>query len=314
MKNRKGLLKKALAATFLAGSLFSVKAVAADYSDLWIFGDSFSDNGSTSKILPLLKALKAPPLPANGKLTDDKLWIEFFAEQLGYPHRARTFWKHSSEQPGNFSMIAASSQEDVFAIMDFPEQVDAFATEIGTFDSKDLIVVQIGVNDALEAMKIYGRNREALGNDQAFAKGQAYVKTALESYGEVFERLIRLGGKNFLVVNSPNLGRAPFARQRNIPELAEKYSLILNAEIAKQIANFDSVNIKLFDLYKNLETALANPAGFGLRADLILDKPCGFRGENGIRCTEPEKYFYYDLNHPTTQVNKRIAEEAIKAL
>lgn len=300
-----------LSLCLLAGS---TSATAKTYSDLWIFGDSFSDNGSVSEILPLLKAFDAPALPENGKLTDDKLWVEFFAKELGHPSRAETFWKYSSNNPGNFSMIAASSSEDQFTIMDFPEQIDAFVQAHQRFGDEDLVVVQMGTNDALEAMKIFGRLNDTFGDEAAFTKGQEYIDTKMKSYREMLQRLKALGAKNFMVINSPNLGRAPFAKIRNISELADNYSRYLNAKIAQQVRTLSNVTVTIFDLYAKLEQVLGDLSAFGLSQNLITDKPCGFRGENGVKCTNPKRFFYYDLNHPTTQVNKLIANEAIKAL
>jgi phospholipase/lecithinase/hemolysin len=290
-------------------------AYGASYSNLWIFGDSFSDNGATVDILPLLKAVGSPPLPKNGKLADDKLWIEFFAESLGMPERAETIWNKYNRNPGNYSMIAASSLRQSLIIQDFPDQIDSFQEKFKSFDPNDLIVVQMGINDALDAMKTFGA-KAPQGREAAMIAADAYLDQAMQSYEAEFKRLISLGGKKFLVVNSPDLGLAPFARQRKATEIAHVFSLKLNAKLKAIVARLSksnrSVSIKSMDLLAKLIDFRTHPASYGIADNLIYDLPCGQRGLNNKVCTEPSKYFYYDLNHPTSQINEVIANEAVK--
>lgn len=293
------------------------RSPAVKYHDLWIFGDSFSDTGATTEILPLLKAMGAPPLPANGKLSDGKIWIEYFAELLGFPERSATYWRDDSRNPGNFSMIAASSKRNQIAIADFPEQVDRFQADQAKFHPNDLIVVQMGINDALDAMKTYGRNVQN-GKMEAIALGEKVIIEAMQSYEENFDRLIALGGRNFLVINGPDLGAAPFANQRKIPELATGFSLSLNKKIYEIFTRIKKKNPSLqfsfFDLFAHVRKMHADLAAYGLSAELDIKNPCGWRGQDGKNCISPEKFFYFDLNHPTSQVNSIIANEALKLL
>ena len=316
-------MKKSL--RYLLGTLAmsaSSSVFAAGYSNLWVFGDSFSDNGSTVEIMPLLKSAGAPPLPSNGKLSDGKLWIEYFAESLGMPERAETVWVKGARNPGNFSMIAASSRLSSILIQDFPDQVDLFERQQKRFGSSDLILVQMGINDALGAMKNFGQLvKSGKSRAEAMKLADQDIEKAMVSYKAQFQRLIALGGRKFLVINAPDLGLAPFARQRQAVDLASLYSLKLNAKIAAAIQDVKlknskvvSLSIKSFDLLANLHKLIANPTGYGLSSSLIRDTACGERGANNRVCTQPENYFYYDLNHPTSQVNEVIAREAIKVL
>ena len=314
MKSLKTYFSTAL---LFASFSLSAKLYAGSYSNLWIFGDSFSDNGATVEILPLLKAAGAPPLPKNGKLSDDKLWIEYFAEALGMAERAETIWSKDSRNPGNFSMIAASSMKKSLIIQDFPDQIDTFTERSKSFDSNDLIVVQMGINDALAALKTFGAN-VSQGKVAAMAAADADLDKAMLVYEAQFNRLISLGGKKFLMVNSPDLGLAPFARQMKAMEIAHIFSLKLNARlkmIVEKISKSNqSVSIKSMDLIGKLIDFRKSPSTYGISEHLIYDLPCGQRGLNNKVCTEPSKYFYYDLNHPTSQINQVIANEGIKII
>lgn len=302
--------------------LASASASAASYSNLWIFGDSFSDTGATVEIMPLLKSAGAPPLPANGKLSDSKVWVEYFAESLGMPERAETVWGKGGRNPGNYSMIAASSRLSSILIQDFPDQIDLFERRQARFGANDLIVVQMGINDALLAMKVFGEQLKAgKSRDEAMKVANVGLDKAIASYKAQFDRLIKLGGRKFLVVNSPDLGLAPFARQRKAVDLARLYSVKLNAMIGLALNDIKNANkkvsglsIKSFDLLSNLHKLMASPEAYGLPGSLIKDAACGERGANNKVCLDPAKYFYYDLNHPTSQVNVVIAREAVRIL
>lgn len=320
MKNTlRTLLKTSLLAT--AGSAFlatSLASAAPRYSDVWIFGDSFSDAGATREIIPVLSSLGAAPLPAGGKLSDAKIWAEYFTEELGFSDNAQTYWLDENESGKNFSMIAASSKRDNFIIIDFPEMIDAFKKDFQKFGKNDLVVVQMGVNDALSAMKAFGAEVEK-GTDRqlAFKKGLKIIDKAMESYAKQMKRLASLKARNILVLTAPDLGVAPFARMRKAEDLATKYSAYTNQKIElflKSGALPSNVKVSVFDLFSAVRNILSSPSTYGLSANLITDRPCGFRGENGKICINPEKFFYYDLNHPTDQVNRIVAREAIRAL
>ncbi len=300
----------------------SSSVFAASYSNLWIFGDSFSDNGSTVDILPLLKSAGAPPLPSDGKLSDGKLWIEYFAESLGMPERAETVWVKGGRNPGNYSMIAASSRLSSILIQDFPDQIDLFERQKQKFESNDLVVIQMGINDGLSAMKIFGQMMKAgKTRDEAMKAADQELDKAIVAYKAQFHRLISLGARKFLVMNAPDLGLAPFARQRNAVDLARLYSMKLNRMLAVAVNDVKAshkgaagLSIRTFDLLTNLHKLMADPSAYGLSPNLIRDAACGERGANNRVCTQPENYFYYDLNHPTSQVNQVISKEALRAL
>ncbi|MEI8025911.1 MAG: SGNH/GDSL hydrolase family protein [Pseudomonadota bacterium] len=300
----------------------SSSVFAAGYSNLWIFGDSFSDNGSTVDIMPLLKSAGAPPLPSNGKLSDGKLWIEYFAESLGMPERAETVWVKGGRNPGNYSMIAASSRLSSILIQDFPDQVDLLERQQQRFGSNDLVVIQMGINDGLSAMKTFGQMlKSGKTRDEAMKAADQDLAKAIVSYKAQFHRLISFGARKFMVMNAPDLGLAPFARQRNAVDLARLYSMRLNGMIAVALNEVKAshkaasgLSIKTFDLLANLHKLMADPSAYGLSTSLIRDSACGERGANNRVCTQPEKYFYYDLNHPTSQVNQVISKEALRVL
>lgn len=287
-------------------------------TDLWVFGDSYSDTGASVDILPLLRGLKAPPIPENGRMTDDRIWVEILAEKLGFPARAQTFWRSGNPGAGNFSMIAASSAQENLVIMDFPDQVNAFEKKFLRFKPTDLVVVQMGINDAIEAMRVVGRAVDAgRGREAGLAESKAYVASAMKSYTDLVERLATLGARRFLILNLPDLGAAPFARQLQVVPLATGLSVQINQEIARTVEKLRSnrqMTVALLDLFSKVKAVHAQPSAFGLSADLIIDKPCGSRLPPVRQCVEPEKYFYYDLNHPTTPINGLVAEEALSLL
>ncbi len=287
-------------------------------SDLWIFGDSYSDTGASVDILPLLRSLKAPPIPDNGRMTDDRIWVEILAEKLGFPDRAKTFWRSGNTGAGNFAMIAASSAQENLVIMDFPDQVNAFEKNFGRFQSDDLVVVQLGINDAIEAMRVVGRAVDAgRSREDGLAESKRFISGAMKSYETLVDRLVTLGAKRFLFLNLPDLGAAPFARQLNVVALATGISLQINQVIDGNIGRLRSnsgLNIASLDLFSKVKAVHAQPGVFGLAPDLIIDRPCGSRLPPVRDCTDPEKYFYYDLNHPTTPINELVAQEAYSLL
>ncbi len=287
-------------------------------SDLWVFGDSYSDTGASVDILPLLRGLKAPPIPDNGRMTDDRIWVEILAEKLGFPERAKTFWRSGNTGAGNFAMIAASSAQENLVIMDFPDQVNAFEKNFGRFKPDDLVVVQLGINDAIEAMRVVGRAVDAgRSREDGLAESKKFVASAMKSYDTLVDRLVTLGANRFLFLNLPDLGAAPFARQLKVVSLATGLSVQINQVIDRTIGRLRAnrgLKIASLDLFAKVKAVHAQPGAFGLAPDLIIDRPCGSRLPPVSECADPEKYFYYDLNHPTTRINVLVAQEALSLL
>jgi phospholipase/lecithinase/hemolysin len=178
--------------------------------------------------------------------------------------------------------------------------------------------VQLGINDAIEAMRVVGRAVDAgRSREDGLAESKKFVASTMKSYDALVDRLETLGAKRFLFLNLPDLGAAPFARQLKVVGLATGLSVQINQVIDGTIGRLRSnsgLRVASLDLFAKVKAVHAQPGLFGLASDLVIDRPCGSRLPPVSECTNPEKYFYYDLNHPTTPINTLVAQEAYSLL
>lgn len=151
------------------------------FSGLVVFGDSLSDVGNvyiyTKKVTP-----KAPYF--EGRFSDGRLWIEFFAERMGFEVP-----RPSLEGGMNYAYGGARTGDgDRDGKPDIGKQISQFLEKTGgRVKKRQLLVVCGGCND--------------------FVRGNP-----LETVPNIVNNITRLadaGGKEFLVSNFPPIGGLP---------------------------------------------------------------------------------------------------------
>ncbi len=296
-------------AVAVAGMLMAAvagSARAGTYSNVYVFGDSLSDNGNVAEGL-YQQNLPNPP-GFNNSFTNGPVAAAVLASDLGVTLRpslwvtgfqdTHNLYNGPSFVPGtNYAVggaTAASTSVGGFAGINLPQQVAAYgALTGGTADPTALYTLMIGSNDVVNA---------ATGGS-----GTAALTSGVQTEIGTIQALAAAGAQHFLVVNVPNIGVTPEFAQNNptLAATATAYSQTYNAQLHAGLATLalGGTDIHEFDLYSLSSSILANAASYGLTNTTdpyYLNTPLS--GTTGVVTDSIEHYAFWDELHPTATV------------
>ncbi|MEM8614618.1 MAG: SGNH/GDSL hydrolase family protein [Cyanobacteria bacterium P01_H01_bin.105] len=332
---RKQLLVTGIA---ISSCLIPLKAQAVSFTGLNIFGDSLSDSGNlfnlTDTLLTPLGIPALPPPPYAQVNSNGPIWVDNLGEALGLsPTLATDLLLDPTTSPPtegiNFAFAGALSSDSHVLDDDLPfledflpgfqDQIDAFTNLSATLpaDPEALYVVWIGANDYNDALSAPaspgGSPIEQLPN------------TVTNNIISGLEQLSSLGAKEFLVVNLPPIGEAPFAdfleaqTQQDVPTLFNQLSSAHNDLLSAKLNVFGQrqpdVNITTFDINTLFTDILSDPMSFGLTN---VTESCLTNFEpvfqfDGV-CQNPNEFLFWDDTHPTTAAYQIVSDFALAAL
>ncbi|MBX2878470.1 MAG: SGNH/GDSL hydrolase family protein [Granulosicoccus sp.] len=279
---------------------------STDYSDIVIFGDSFSDIGNS----PLL-----PPPYSPNRFSNGPVAIELVAQKLGLSAVAA-----GPNGSGN-NFAAGGAKASGGGPIDLPAQVGLFLTSRNNIIPTDaLYVLFIGGNDLRDAR-----------NEFDFNAGKLLVKQASESVERALDALVAAGARNILLINAPNIGAIPETRMiaaiANDPapiiesrKLSRIYKRKLrrlayssNRSIKHQIIAGSSgeINIIEFDLFNFFRKLLKKAHRFGFTnttdacIDVLADPP---EFNAGCGPDKLDDHVFLDAIHPTAKVHAIVAD------
>lgn len=248
---------------------------AERFSELVVFGDSFTDTGNYYSRWP--NDFPSPPY-FNGRFSNGRVWVERLAEQLGAPAPI------ASERGGtNYAWGGArtGAVPNQLGVPDMDSQVQDFLTS-NTLDSNQLFVFWGGDNDV----------------------GRTDPSDSVQSLSVQISSLAEAGAEDFLVLNVNT-----FARSGLVPQ----FNTLLSEELASiRQAN---ASLSIFELdYASLELAMiADPESFGLTN--VTDQACqNCTGPSPEIVPNPDEYRRWDEWHLTARTNQIIADAAFKVL
>jgi phospholipase/lecithinase/hemolysin len=214
----------------ILGLLFSYSVSASPPSQLFVFGDSLSDNGNLASV-PQYDFLNHPPYDhgfSNGPRA-----VEVLATQMGLPLKP-FLYKPGASVPGtNFAVAGARAHDSgpQPRSPDLGDQVNAFLATFGAADPKALYLVFIGGNDVRDA-------RDATSE----ANARYIIRTAADAIGGNVRTLLDAGAKTIMVVNAGDLGAIPETRllafSKHQPSLIRRSTELtrkFNEELAESI-------------------------------------------------------------------------------
>lgn len=279
---------------------------AASISQLVVFGDSLSDNGNAAfavgGTLPgnyapnaLTDAPNTSP-PTYGPLG---LWIDQFAVKLGVP----------DPQPfiaGGTNYAVASAKTGHNPSFSFPippalpTTVPFITDQVGlylathTASPASLYVFWAGSNDI---------------------NGGGNPVTAADNIAASIQTLAASGAKQFLWLNEPPLGGTPAGKASGQVAALNAASNAFNAEWALDIAalNGKGVSVTGVDVNQLFTQIAANPSAFGF-TNVTDPAWCGPGGLPSCATNDPNKFLFWDQEHPTTSANARIATLAFNTV
>ena len=339
--NKQTINKKIGYITMLLTALLGTGiAKGEQYSAVITFGDSLSDSGNyfhlfrEQEIQPFEpdNIPNAPYAVGGHHFTNGETWIEQLTRMLGMADSGSP----AAISPGIFHNYAVGRSrarnevlDDVFSNEGLTSQVDRFLADAGsTAPSDALYVVWIGSNDIADAMTAYFFGDFATG-------GSIYVAALTNTQAEI-GRLYAAGARHFLIAGIPDfsltprisnvinfvcsMNPAPFpdfdtcvaSRLGNISGLSNGYSLNLKA-ISEGIPFFMPGSQAMFlDTGAFLHQVTANPEQYGLNN--ATDSCVAPATYQQVFCQNPNKYLFWDGQHPTKKGHRLLAEYALEQL
>jgi thermolabile hemolysin len=148
------------------------------------------------------------------------------------------------------------------------------------------------------------------------------VKEVLAKEQETLQVLISGGAKNILVLNLPDVSRAPIYRFKpGASNVAAKVRLV-NQGLETMIASMQrqygaELNIQLFDTNALFARLFDDPSAYGFQNStescLDIDRPgmSVFMESHSPRpeCKNPDTFVFWDILHPTTHTHRLVADQ-----
>lgn len=235
-------------------------------------------------------------------------WAEVFARHLALAGNARPALQGSGAKASNYAVSGARA---VYFPCRFslPDQVAAYLAAFPQTSPQTLVALDMGGNDVQDALV-------------AAASGQnpaPYIQNALASLANSIATLYSHGARRFLLLNVPNLARAPSVRllDQQVPGAAAAASQLtqaFNAGLAQVVAyaqGLGGVDARVLDIHALLEQIVTNPAAYGFSN---ATDACVTPGVPPYQCSRPDTYVFWDGGHPTRAVHELMAQRALAVM
>lgn len=300
----------AVSTAFLIGTTVKIsEAHAAAFdsvSRIYAYGDSYSDDGAAFEIstraveagVPGSSILPADPTsglydPA-GRWTNGPTAVEVLSQTLQV---GLTDYAVGGAKSGNgnyYSWLDSFQDTGVFG------QVEQFAAELSgqKADPNALHFIFISANDLFE----YADFGLAGTVEELSAR-------TVQNIGRSVSDLAALGARQFMVVNSSDLGIVPGVIEFGQVDEATLFTEKINQLLPKELETLNQqleVEIALYDHVAISDEIRANPGQYGLSN---LADPCQPVFPVEPVCSDPDQYYFWDEYHPTRRVHQIIGED-----
>ncbi|WP_309740584.1 PEP-CTERM sorting domain-containing protein [Chamaesiphon sp. OTE_20_metabat_361] len=280
----------------VAASLLPVKAIAATFSQLVVYGDSLSDLGRAAAAT----GGAAPPysnVVGGGRFSNGPIWVEYLAASLGIPANGNP----ATNRITNFAVGGATTGTAntiqnliVTPIIPALNGIQQQITNDNAVRDRDALYI------------IWGGANDYLGNvttDPAIPVGNLFAD---------INTLIDRGARNILVPNLSDLGALPSTRNLGTTAIGlSSLTAAHNAGLATTIANLKlakpTVNLNLLDVNGLFNRIVTNPSSFEF-TDVTTQ--C----LTTTVCANPNANLFWDDIHPTTEGHRLIGELAFNTV
>ncbi|MCU0534245.1 MAG: SGNH/GDSL hydrolase family protein [Hydrococcus sp. Prado102] len=307
--------KQALATGFVLFSfMLPLEATAANFSQLFVFGDSLSDTGNFFDV----SSGQFPPASLgyfNRRFSNGPIWIDYLAQDLGVstPTPVLDLANGSPANGINYALGGATTG----TVNSIDPRLFGLQQEIGSFsnsliqnnqtaDPNALYIVWAGANDYLAS--------------------ETPVTTPdlpVANIAGAVNALAGVGAKNIMVVNLPDLGITPRANgidplfpvpapppgtPDRLNRLTEAHNALLSTTLSNLSSSLKGQNVNLISLDVNsLLEDVTDPARSPLinTTDTCLLNPL---------CTNPDEFLFWDGLHPTTAGHRLIGQLAFESV
>jgi phospholipase/lecithinase/hemolysin len=321
----KRLLKSASLAALLWAALPTTAAQAGVSSlrNLFVFGDSLSDSGNSG----VLTGGFFTPAPyvgnraSNGPVAVEYLWKIF--------NPGDNSFKPSLSGGTNYAILGATTgKKNNLEVGDPPGpllnpafvnkgnawQLDQFTTNKPSFEAKSsLFLLWLFPNDVFYCLNTPSGSGNcnsagtSSGADPTTTNLFAVPGLAVSNLIASINTLADAGARNFLVVNSPDLGSTPAfrgtANQALMTALSDGFNTALESQLNTLAGAKPQLDIELFQLDDALQSLIADPTGSGFTN---VTQPCL---SGSTVCADPSTYLFWDDLHPTTRTHDILAQQ-----
>jgi len=286
---------------------FSVFSHAVSLNKIVVFGDSLSDSGNLYEYMK--HQLPISPPYYQGRFSNGPLWVDLLADYY-YPGQGKAHMLNYA-----FGGAGVSEEEDdgddEEALFTLRREVDSYLlAHLDKADKDSLYVVWMGSNNYLADPDDADR----------------VVETVTTGIQHSLEQLAQKGAKHFLIVNLPNLGRAPAATDFDAVESLTYASNHHNEKLADVVSDiqlrYPDVQWLLFDVNLVFRELWEHPERNGLHnvtdtcyeeminstpsPTFILKMASSVKPRvSGDACTG---YLFFDPVHPTEKAHSLMAE------
>ncbi|MDY6828793.1 MAG: SGNH/GDSL hydrolase family protein [Pseudomonadota bacterium] len=265
------LLRSALAAALCVMlAAMAPIAAAAQYTSLFVLGDSLSDTGNLSTGT---FGLVPGPSYWNGRFSDGPVYAEYLAADLGLAAPAPSLTGGQNYAWGGAKIASGAVPPSLGAQAGL-----LLLNEGGTLDPGALYTVWGGANDVLDLVTAA----------PSAATAQAAINGVIGDLMGILDELSSAGAAQFLVPNLPDLSLTP-AHFGN--PLAADLSDYFNAALADALQQ-STLQVSLFDTYSVLNSQVS--------AFTSPFEPC-------IALSSCEGHLFFDGLHPTTAAHEILA-------
>ena len=281
--------------------LLSTTAFAkTQYKNMVVFGDSLSDNGN---LYAMTYHQKNGPIPSpknwyNGRFSNGIVLPEYLAPMLNISTTNFLDFAYGGAQTG-FGNVENAAAPKGIKYPGLLNEISLFLHDKIRFKpNSTLYIIWVGADNYLD-----NKNKNLAGQIKQVSVETAEAISLLTS---------RADAQHFMVINMPDLGKTPRAREagKEDPKIPTELSALTKANnkaLAKTLDNLKKklgVDITYVDINQIFNATLNQPKQFGLTN---TTQPC-FNAKTKTTCNNPNQYLFWGTIHPTTRTHQILAE------
>lgn len=274
----------------------AMPAAAQTTSQVFVFGDSLSDNGN----IPRLTGVTYPPPPYyQGRFSNGPTYAETLPGLLGAPNVTSNNYAVGGALTGTGNNVIPG-----VTLPGVQTQVASYVASGRRAADDDRFVVFAGANDYFQALA----TAATLPPRDATFLLQNTVGTATTNLSSSIRQLAATGARTFIVPNLPDLGTTPSFAGGLGAASATQVTFSHNNALAASMASLSrelGVTVILVDTKALFDELRANPQRYGLtntQAQCLTDPACVGGGT-----AAQNQNLFWDGVHPTAGVHQIFA-------
>ena len=285
---------------------------AVTLNQIVVFGDSLSDNGNLYEYMHHQLPLSPPYY--KGRFSNGPVWIELLTQKY-YPETAND---HLLDYAFGGSGVEGEDDEPDDTLFTLSREVDSylFAHQDKASD-QTLYAIWIGAN-----------NYFSLPDDFDYS-----INNVMWGIHSNIDHLISKGAKYILVMNLPNLGQVPIAKEMDAVDAltycSTHHNQVLEENVTKWRKQYPDVKLILVDVSTDFADMIIHPDAHnmsnvtGTCYEALLEPSLGKKNVlkmvSSVRKQHHSKdacdgYMFFDPVHPSILVHQELADKVFKLL